>query len=151
MTAKEYLKQLQNIQLRINSLQKSIQLCQERATRTGTQFSEISAVQSNGNRIADNMAKKVDFEAELMRLTDEFEKFRFRVICQINCISDNRYVSILMNKYVNNMSWEQVTEEIGEKNSEYVRKELHEKALKKFSEITPENLRKTPKTSLYSD
>ncbi|MDE6091900.1 MAG: hypothetical protein K2G14_02245 [Ruminococcus sp.] len=151
MTAKEYLKQLQNIQLRINSLQKSIQLCQERAVGTGTRFSDISAAQGNRNKIADNMAKKVDFESELMQLTDEFEKFRLRVIRQINCIPDNRYVSLLMNKYVNNMSWERVTEEIGEKNSEYVRKELHEKALKKFSEIIPENLRKSPKISLYSD
>lgn len=151
MTAKEYLKQLQNIQMRIDSLQKSIQLCKERAAGTGIHFSDVSTAQSNKNKIADNMAKKIDFESELMRLADEFEKFRLRVIYQINCIPDNRYVSLLMNKYVNNMSWEKVTEEIGEKNSEYVRKELHEKALKKFSEINPENLLKPPKTSLHFD
>lgn len=132
------------MQLRINSLKKSIQLCQECATKTGTQFSDLPMVQGNGNKIADNIEKKLDFEDELLQLVNEFEKFRFRVICQINRISDNRCVSLLINRYVNNMSWEKVTEEIEEKNSEYVRKELHEKALKKFEENTPENLRKTP-------
>lgn len=144
MTAKEYLKQLPNMQIRIDSLKKSIQLCKERAVGTGIQFSEISSVQSNGNKIADNIEKKADFESELLQLIDEFEKFRIRVICEINRIPDNRYASLLINKYINNMSWEDITDEIGEKNSEYVRKELHEKALKNFEEINPENIRKTP-------
>ncbi len=148
MTAKEYLNQLPNMQLRINSLRKSIQLCRERAIGTGNQFSDMPMVNDSGNRIADNMAKKVDFETELLRLADEFEKFRIRVIYEINRIPDNRCVSILINRYINNMSWEKIAEEIGEKNPEYVRKELHEKALKNFEEINPENLRKPPKNSL---
>lgn len=148
MTAKEYLNQLPNMQLRINSLRKSIQLCRERAVGTGIQFSDMPPVHGNGNKIACNTEKKVDFETELLKLADEFEKFRIRVIHEINRIPDNRCVSVLINRYINNMSWEKITEEIGEKNPEYVRKELHEKALKKFEEINPENLRKPPKNSL---
>ena len=137
MTAKEYLNQLPNMQLRINSLKKSIQLCQECATKTGTQFSDLPMVQGNGNKIADNIEKKLDFEDELLQLVNEFEKFRFCVICQINRIPDNRYVSLLINRYVNNMSWEEIAEIIGYNDIKYVRKILHGRALAEFEKITP--------------
>ena len=136
MTVKEYLNQLPNMQLRIDSLKRSIQICQERATGTGNQFTDISVGQGNSNKIADNMEKKIDFETELLQLVDEFEKFRFRVICQINRIPDNRYVSLLINRYVNNMSWEEIAEIIGYNDVKYVRKILHVRALAEFEKIT---------------
>lgn len=137
MTAKEYLNQLPNMQLRIDSLKRSIQICQERATGTGNQFTDTVVGQGNSNKIADNMEKKIDFETELLQLVDEFEKFRFCVICQINRIPDNRYVSLLINRYVNNMSWEEIAEIIGYNDIKYVRKILHGRALAEFEKITP--------------
>ena len=137
------------MQLRIDSLRRSIQLCQERAENTGAQFSDSPRVQGNGNKIADNIEKKADFEAELLQLIDEFERFRIRAIREINRIPDSMYASVLIDKYINGYTWERVAKNIGFQNEDYVRKILHAKALESFEKNNPETTRKSPEKSLY--
>ena len=44
----------------------------------------------------------------------------------------NTYAALLLNKYVCGLTWEQVTDKLGYKNVDYVKGELHSKALAAF-------------------
>lgn len=145
MTAKEYLEQLTNMRIRINSINRKISECQERATNTAAKISG-DIPQHNGEtsgKIADNISKKVDLETTLQKIKEVFEEFEIRATAEINRVPDNLYSGLLFEKYVNGLTWEQVAEAIG-KDPDYTRKDLHSKALVYFEEINPEHTRINP-------
>lgn len=149
MTAKEYLEQLTNMRIRINSINRKISECQDRATNTAVNISG-NAPQHNGEtseKIADNIGKKIDLETTLQKTKEAFEEFEVRATIEINRIPNNLYSGLLFEKYVNGLTWEQVAEVI-EKDPDYTRKDLHSKALACFEEINPENTRINPVITL---
>lgn len=145
MTAKEYLEQLTEMRVRIKALNRKIAECKERATNTASNaFGE--AVQNNGtisSKIADNMENKVTLEAILNKVKEEFEEFEIRATIEINRVPNNLHSGLLLEKYVNGLTWEQVAEAI-DKDPDYTRKDLHSRALASFEETNPEHTRKNP-------
>lgn len=139
MTAKEYLGYLPNIQLRIKALQRSIRQCEEIATDTGCKMNGLTVSPSTGNgRVAFAMEEKYDLEHELRVLMGEYQKFAVRVVREINRIPNNLYVTILIDRYVNGISWKEITINVGKESEKHVRGELHEQALAAFEKINPE-------------
>lgn len=143
MTAKEYLEQLPNIRLRIRAIKRRIAECDDRATHITSSFSGMPAQHGGASKIEENMEKKIDLDSELKAIVMEFEAFERRAVLEINRIPDNLQSALLIEKYINGLTWEQVAEAIG-KDADYTRKELHSKALTSFDEIIPPDTRKNP-------
>lgn len=155
MTAKEYLSYLPNIQLRIKALQRSIRKCEEVATTTGGQIDSISSGQHGGNgKVASAIEEKCDLEQELRNLMESYQKFAVKVVREINRIPNNLYVTVLIDRYVNGLSWEDITANAGMESERYVRGSLHEQALSAFEKINPDragNSRKVPCIFIEND
>ena len=142
MTAKEYLEQLPDMRIRIQAIQRKISECKEKASDTSAKFSNQRGSCDVG-KLECNVLKAVDLEAELQAMVEELEKFELRASHQIGKLPTGIYSGLLFNRYINGMTWEEIAEELG-KGVEYVRKELHSKALTEFSHCYPENPRLSP-------
>lgn len=144
MTAKEYLEQLPDLQLRINSLKRKIEVCHERGT-------DISIHQSDGihsntygsSKVVNTAENAADLSKVRYLIANEFLAFKSRAVVEINRIPNNLYAALLMDKYVNGLTWEEVAENIG-KDFDYTRKVLHSKALESFDKFVPPCTRKNP-------
>lgn len=133
MTAKEYLLQIRDIDKKIASLERSIEQCKERATSITAKFSEIPP-QHNGSvsqKIAINAEKAVDYETDVKMLKEEAEQLKIKISREIDNVPNNTYSALLRDYYVNGLPWEDVAENI-DKDSDYTKKELHNKALAMF-------------------
>ncbi len=149
MTAKEYLEQLIDIRVRIKALNRKISECRERASNTAAGSSGETTQHSgeNTSKIVRNVENKLELEASLEKIKFEFEQFETRATLEINRLPNNQYTGLLMEKYVNGLTWEQVAEAI-DKDPDYTRKVLHSRALAEFEKINPEHARKNPVISL---
>lgn len=145
MTAKEYLNQLTALQNRITANKQALEKYRSKAVSTNSAFGDISGGKTNTNsKIEINVEKIVLHEKNLESLCAVYENFLYITLIDINKIKDNVSVSLLVNKYINGKTWEEVTELLGFDSVDYVKKELHLKALKKFEEVNPDYPTKTP-------
>lgn len=144
MTTKEYLEQVTGIELRIRSLEENIERCRERAEKMTPSYSGSPGGSGQSDKISGNVGEKIDLEETLKELLHEFKSFEKRVTLEIHRIRNNTFATLLEDKYINGLTWDQITEKLGYMDSDYVRKELHCKALRDFDLTTPENTRKNP-------
>lgn len=142
MTAKEYLEQLPDMRIRIKAFQQKICEYKARASDTSAKLTGQHGESSSG-KIERNVDKAIDMEAELKAMIAEFEAFELRAEQQIGRLPTGMYSGLLFNRYINGMTWEEIAEEI-DKGVEYVRKELHSKALAEFSLCYPDYPRLSP-------
>lgn len=145
MTAKEYLNQLIDMNLRIESLKMVIKICYSKSESTTSNASETASFntsKNNTSKIEKNVIKAVECKEELENLNAKFIEFAFEATLQINNIENNLLAALLMNRYVCCMTWEQVAEII-DKDVDYTKKELHSKALRDFEKYNPDYPRKT--------
>ncbi len=113
MTAKEYLSQIKELDMRIGHKLEEKQriLCDaERITPAGA-----SGGGSGGasDRIGNTVAKLMDLEAEIDKDVDRLADLRHRIIAEIHALHDVRYEKILFKRYVEYKSLEQISVEIG--------------------------------------
>lgn len=149
MTVKEYLEELPNMRMRIRAMERKIQECKERASDTSAKLTDEHG-SGGGNKITDNVDEAVDLEAKLKEMVKGFKRFELIVSEQIGKMPNSTYSGLLFNKYINGMTWEEVAAET-DKGVDYVRKELHSKALAEFSKIYPDYPRFTPCILLEND
>lgn len=142
MTAKEYLEQLPNMRSRIRAIERKINECKARASDISAKLTDLQGSSDLG-KIERNVDKAVDMEAELKAMVAEFEEFELKASQQIAKLPNGMYSGLLFNRYINGMTWEDIAEEI-DKGVEYVRKELHSKALAEFSVCYPDYPRLSP-------
>lgn len=142
MTVKEYLEQLPDMRIRIKAFQQKINECKERASDTSAKLSDQHG-SGVGGKIEKNVGNAIDMEKELKAMIVEFEDFERRAEQQIGRLPTGMYSGLLFNRYINGMTWEEIAEKV-DKGVEYVRKELHSKALAEFALCYPDYPRLSP-------
>lgn len=106
MTAKEYLSKGIDIDIKI----KAIKLAEEKE-------------KSNENEAVCEVLDKMKKESEQIKID---------IITRICAIENNLYSAVLLNKYISNLTWAELAEEI-DKEYDYTKGVLHNKALSEFS------------------
>lgn len=135
MKAKEYLKQVELLDVKIR--QKKIELAglKEDATCTGAFDYSSEKVQTSVK--ADSMSKKVtkyvDLEKEIHEDIERFTELKHKVIGQIHMLDEPKYVNVLFMKYIEYKGLKDIAEEM-HYTHEYVRR-LHGWALLSFEKI----------------
>lgn len=116
MQPKEYLRQLQRRDARINALIERQRHYYDLATRItpgyrqdGGGGSPISAY----SRVADYASKIADLEREIDRRIDEYVDMTREIEAAIDRIPDWRYRDVLRFRYVNGWTWERIADEMG--------------------------------------
>lgn len=114
MTAKEYLEQIENIDIRIKSL-----VMQERQLR---------------NKKGDEKSLQ-----ELKDLIDDLRedsiKLQRKITIEIYSMKNNRYSALLAEKYLNGATWEQIAVSLEYSSAKYVRAVMFPRALAEFEKI----------------
>nr|DAU86341.1 MAG TPA: Protein of unknown function (DUF722) [Caudoviricetes sp.] len=115
MKAKEYLKQVELLDVKIR--QKKIELAglKEEATCTGAFDYSAEKVQTSSK--ADSMSKKVakyvDLENEIHEDIERFTELKHKVIGQIHMLDDPKYINVLFKKYIEYKGLKEISKELG--------------------------------------
>lgn len=141
MTAKEYLRQLKNLEIKID------QRRQERdrliADAMGNNSPRLTAdkVQSSeaGDQMGDKLAAAADIQSEVDWLINKLIADRHRIIGEIHTLTDARYIQILYLHYVEGKKLEDVAEIMRKTNGKPYSYDhiasLHGMALQEFDRI----------------
>lgn len=143
MTAKEYLQQLQKVDMVIGQmLQEKVEL---QAALTNISSPDMSQERVQGGKLpgetgySQKIIRLVDLETEIDNLISDYSSLRYKIICQIHDLPDIRYAGVLHKRYVENKKLEIIAVEMNY-TYQYI-KELHKCALQEFSK-TYQNLLK---------
>ena len=134
MNAKEYLSQIELINVRIQNRKEEIQTLKSYLNRT-TISTEKDYIQYNGSgsKVENQTVKITDLEKcnseEILKLSMK----RDEIISVIESLDNPMYERILYLRYCQNKTWEEIGEDI-DKSYQWVN-ELHERALKKIEKI----------------
>ena len=134
MTAKEYLKSIRSLEIKLN--QKKKELEQMRIMASGLGSASTDAVRVCSSPRADALENRVIRMVELSNKIDQdIEKLswlRYEIVNQIQGLTNDTYVQILYKRYVDNMKLIDVANEM---QYEYQTiRILHGKALKSFQD-----------------
>ena len=113
MTAQEYLMQIKDIDLRIRSLE--------------GELNDSDAEEDE--EYADELRARIESDIE------RYKGLRTAIREQIQQLRDNRSATLLTEYYVRGRSWEQVAAALDMKDVRNVRRGMHKKALKQFSNL----------------
>ncbi len=131
MKAIFYLKQIEIMDARINSITKEIQMLLTLATNT-TSAMGGEKVQASGSqeKIADCVAKMIDLQSKLTADIDKLLNYRkeaFNIL--LKCDSD--HIELLYKRYFEYKDWQLIAEEMGF-SYKWVSSGLHQRALARF-------------------
>ncbi len=136
MTAKEYLKQIRQLDIRINQKLSELDDLRERATAIGSFDYSKDRVQTSPKpdasyvEIVEKMAK---LGAEINRDIDTFTDKRHAIIAEIHGLDDRRFVEILYKRYMEYKSLGTIAKEMS---YEYITvRKLHIRALEEFESV----------------
>ena len=140
MTAKEYLSQISQCDMKIQALIRTRDLLREKAKCDSSPQLNADKVSSSGGSsapMADAVDRYVDIERELDAMQDEYGALILKITKQINCMDDQRYVELLNLRYVESKRLEDIAcimrkRDGGMYNYEYI-KRLHGYALAAFT------------------
>lgn len=106
MTAKEYLSQYRECMVRIKEISRHLQELRDIAEGLRDEA---------GQRVALDKAvsELVDAQEEAAAEIDRLSKLRADVLCTIDSVSSGTYRSLLYNRYILGMTWEQVAVDMG--------------------------------------
>ena len=135
MKAKEYLKQVELLDVKIK--QKKIELAglREDAICTGAfdYSSEKVQTSAKADSMSNKVAKYVDLENEIHEDIERFTELKHKVIGQIHMLDKPKYINVLFKKYIEYKGLKEIAEEM-HYTPEYVRR-LHGWALLSFEKI----------------
>ena len=130
MTAKEYLHQAFRLDQRINSKLEQVASLNELATKA---TNTLTGMPRNPNRatsmMADNVAKIVDFQAEIDNDIDELIDLKCDIVGVIKAVNNVECQTLLELRYLCFESWEQIALNMGYGIDNMFK--LHRKALNK--------------------
>lgn len=131
MTAKEYLSELQLIQMEIEQLQEEREMYLEMATSISVRLSPVK-VQTSGSvdRIGDNTSKAADLARMLDKKVNKLMEKQQEITNMIRGLHDKNYIQVLYKVYVQFNTIKQAAVEM--KRSYTYTLELHKKALAAF-------------------
>lgn len=133
MTAKEYLNQAQNLEIKINQIQSEIDLLRKTATDIGSGLSSEIKVSKSSFDNASYTYKidgAADLEKELKTQKELLLIKRNEIVNAIHKLDNPLYIDILFKRYIEYKSFKRIAKELNYDYG-YVRK-LHQKALKRL-------------------
>ena len=112
MTAKEYLRQLKNLEIKIDQRRLERDRLITDAMGNGSPRLTADRVQTSfsGDTMGDNLADAADIQREIEWMINKLIADRHRIIGEIHTLNDARYIQILYLHYVEGKKLEDVAE-----------------------------------------
>lgn len=134
MTTKEYLRQIKQLDNRIDNRLKELCQFSELAYKITAASPDSERVQSTPHdKMAMAVARIVDMQKEINALVDEYVDKKAALVLQIESLPDRAQYDILYKRYVLYMSWDDISYE-----TKYTKRNvlfIHGKALLEFEEM----------------
>lgn len=112
MTAKEYLRQLIDMNSEIESIYDQIAWLRAQATKVTTTYSDMPPG-GESKDISDIMNDIFDLEGSYVFALGELTKLKREASAVIEKITDNRHRTVLRKRYLNSENWETIADETG--------------------------------------
>ena len=141
MTAKEYLKQLKNLEVKIDQRRLERDRLIAEAMGNSSPRLTVDKVQTSisGDTMGEKLADAADIQREVEWLINKLIADRHRIIGEIHTLTDARYIQILYLHYVEGKKLEVVAETMTKSNGEPYSYDhiasLHGMALQEFDRI----------------
>lgn len=141
MTAKEYLRQLKNLEVKIDQRRLERDRLIAEAMGNNSPRLTVDKVQSSGagDQMGDKLADAADIQNEVDWLINKLIADRHRIIGEIHTLTDARYIQILYLHYVEGKKLEDVAEIMIKPNGKSYSYDhiasLHGMALQEFSKV----------------
>lgn len=141
MTAKEYLRQIKNLEIKIAQRRLERDQLIADAMGNGSPRLTVDKVQSSaaGDQMGDKLADAADIQHEIDWLINKLIADRHRIIGEIHTLTDVRYIQILYLHYVEGKRLEDVAEIMIKPNGKHYSYDhiasLHGMALQEFDRI----------------
>lgn len=110
MTAKEYLRRVRHLDSTISAKLEQIEILHAQATKITAVLSNTPKVESSEeqDKLAATVAKIVDLKKTLREELEEYISLKAEAIRLINSLPDSRHRLVLMHRYINGHTWEQI-------------------------------------------
>ena len=141
MTAKEYLRQIKNLEIKIAQRRSERDQLIADAMGNGSPRLTVDKVQSSaaGDQMGDKLADAADIQHEIDWLINKLIADRHRIIGEIHTLTDARYIQILYLHYVEGKKLEDVAETMVKTNGKSYSydhiESLHGLALQEFDRV----------------
>ena len=113
MNVKEYLEQAKYLDMRINSKIEQLSTLNDLATKCTVKLSDMPRNPNKGtSNMEDTIVKIIDLQEEINRDIDQLVDLKREIMVVIKKISNVEYQTILENRYLSFMSWEQIAVEM---------------------------------------
>ena len=113
MNVKEYLEQAKYLDMRINSKIEQLSTLNDLATKCTVTLSDMPRNTNKGtSNMEDTIVKIIDLQEEINRDIDQLVDLKREIMVVIKKISNVEYQTILENRYLSFMSWEQIAVEM---------------------------------------
>ena len=113
MKVKEYLEQAKYLDMRINSKVEQLSTLNDLATKCTVTLSDMPRNPNKGiSNMEDTIVKIIDLQEEINRDIDQLVDLKREIMVVIKKISNVEYQTILENRYLSFMSWEQIAVEM---------------------------------------
>ena len=134
MTAKEYLKKIRELDIKINDGTEEMEQLKALATKvTSAMDGEVVSSSKNPDKMTDVVAKIIKLQEKLNRDVDKYVDIKREAVEMLSEIENPTHYKILHSRYVLFKKWEQIACEIGF-TYQWVN-ELHDVALLEFEKI----------------
>lgn len=135
MRAKEYLRQIAMLDIKINNRIKELHGIKNRVLGLQAVHYDKDPVMSSmiGDRIGNEVASWIDLENEIDSLTSEYIQTKHKILGEIEQLKDPRHVQLLVLRYVECLTFEQIADEMDYSlRSVYL---IHGSALQEFERL----------------
>lgn len=113
MNVKEYLEQAKYLDMRINSKIEQLSTLNDLATKCTVTLSDMPRNPNKGiSNMEDTIVKIIDLQEEINKDIDQLVDLKREIMLVIKKISNVEYQTILENRYLSFMSWEQIAVEM---------------------------------------
>ena len=133
MRGKEYLELVKNHKNIIRNLDDSIKDLNDMLysySLGGSNFNTKVQTSRTNDKMGELVAKIDDKQRKLQKEVDKYIDFRTKVEKEINALEDSNYSRVLYNRYIRNMTWDNIAEDMTY--SLRMVHLFHNKALKEF-------------------
>ncbi|MBE7044769.1 MAG: hypothetical protein E7397_04515 [Ruminococcaceae bacterium] len=134
MTAKEFLNHARKLNIEVKQLQDAKQEAFASACGTSIDYSAERVQSSSGNSSERKLITYSDFSVMLDERIAELEAYRAEVLAKIELLENATYRTLLIARYINCKTWEQIAEEMGY-SDKWTRCGLHSRALSALENI----------------
>jgi DNA-directed RNA polymerase specialized sigma subunit len=136
MNIKNFLNQAYYLELKIQANRQELTQLRELAASIKSNFPSGDKVQSGSikNSLEDTAARIADFESVILADVRRCVKLKRKIYLMIHRIPDERSRLILQQRYIKNLSWKQIADNMGYDVSSVFK--LHKEALKQLQKKT---------------